>query len=54
MHKFLVVVEKTTNNYSAHSPDLPGGLDAEGNAEGAERGAEPRHQFLTLGEILPR
>lgn len=24
MYRFLVVVEKTENNYSAYSPDLPG------------------------------
>jgi len=24
MHRFLVVIEKTENNYSAYSPDLPG------------------------------
>jgi predicted RNase H-like HicB family nuclease len=24
MHRFLVVIEKTTSNFSAYSPDLPG------------------------------
>ncbi|AKB78198.1 hypothetical protein MSHOH_1715 [Methanosarcina horonobensis HB-1 = JCM 15518] len=24
MHRFLVVIEKAKNNYSAYSPDLPG------------------------------
>jgi predicted RNase H-like HicB family nuclease len=24
MYRFLVIVEKTKNNYSAYSPDLPG------------------------------
>ena len=24
MHRFLVVIKKTANNYSAYSPDLPG------------------------------
>jgi len=24
MHRFLIVIEKTKNNYSAYSPDLPG------------------------------
>jgi predicted RNase H-like HicB family nuclease len=24
MHRYLVVIEKTDNNYSAYSPDLPG------------------------------
>lgn len=24
MHRFLVVIEKAGNNYSAYSPDLPG------------------------------
>jgi predicted RNase H-like HicB family nuclease len=24
MHRFLIIVEKSKNNYSAYSPDLPG------------------------------
>jgi len=24
MHRFLIVIEKAENNYSAYSPDLPG------------------------------
>lgn len=24
MHRFLIVIEKANNNYSAYSPDLPG------------------------------
>lgn len=24
MHKFLVIIEKAENNFSAYSPDLPG------------------------------
>ncbi|MFH0924904.1 MAG: type II toxin-antitoxin system HicB family antitoxin [bacterium] len=24
MHRFLVIIEKATNNFSAYSPDLPG------------------------------
>ena len=24
MHRFLIVIEKADNNYSAYSPDLPG------------------------------
>jgi predicted RNase H-like HicB family nuclease len=24
MHRFLIVIEKAKNNYSAYSPDLPG------------------------------
>jgi len=24
MHKYLVIFEKTDNNYSAYSPDMPG------------------------------
>ena len=24
MHRFLIIIEKTKNNYSAYSPDLPG------------------------------
>lgn len=32
MHRFLVVIEKAENNYSAYSPDLPGCV-----ATGADR-----------------
>ena len=24
MHRFLIIIEKSNNNYSAYSPDLPG------------------------------
>jgi predicted RNase H-like HicB family nuclease len=37
MHKFLVVVEKTANNYSAYSPDLPGCVATGDTREAAER-----------------
>jgi len=37
MHKFLVVVEKTENNYSAYSPDLPGCVATGDTREAAER-----------------
>lgn len=32
MHRFLIVIEKAGNNYSAYSPDLPGCV-----ATGADR-----------------
>jgi predicted RNase H-like HicB family nuclease len=37
MHKFLVVVEKTANNYSAYSPDLSGCVATGDTREAAER-----------------
>ena len=37
MHKFLVVVEKTENNFSAYSPDLPGCIATGETRETVER-----------------
>jgi predicted RNase H-like HicB family nuclease len=37
MYKFLVVVEKAENNYSAYSPDLPGCVATGDTREAAER-----------------
>jgi predicted RNase H-like HicB family nuclease len=37
MHRFLVVIEKAENNYSAYSPDLPGCIATGGTREEAER-----------------
>jgi len=33
MHRFLIVVEKSGNNYSAYSPDLPGCVATGGTPE---------------------
>jgi predicted RNase H-like HicB family nuclease len=37
MHRFLVVIEKADNNYSAYSPDLPGCVATGKTREEAER-----------------
>jgi predicted RNase H-like HicB family nuclease len=37
MHRFLVVIEKAGNNYSAYSPDLPGCVATGATFDEAER-----------------
>jgi predicted RNase H-like HicB family nuclease len=37
MYRFLVVIEKANNNYSAYSPDLPGCVAAGATHEEAEK-----------------
>jgi len=37
MYRFLVVIEKANNNYSAYSPDLPGCVATGSTREEAER-----------------
>ena len=37
MHRFLVVIEKAENNYSAYSPDLPGCAATGATREEAEK-----------------
>ncbi|MEO5359688.1 MAG: type II toxin-antitoxin system HicB family antitoxin [Nitrospirota bacterium] len=37
MHRFLVVIEKANNNYSAYSPDLPGCIATGATFENVER-----------------
>ena len=37
MHKFLVVIEKADDNYSAYSPDLPGCVATGATREEVER-----------------
>ena len=37
MYRFLVVIEKANNNYSAYSPDLPGCVAAGTTREEAEQ-----------------
>jgi predicted RNase H-like HicB family nuclease len=36
MHKFLIIIEKANDNYSAYSPDLPGCVASGENQEEAE------------------
>lgn len=37
MHRFLVVIEKTNDDYSAYSPDLPGCVTTGATREEVER-----------------
>ena len=37
MRRFLIVIEKAENNYSAYSPDLPGCVAAGSTREEAEK-----------------
>jgi predicted RNase H-like HicB family nuclease len=37
MYRFLVVIEKVNNNYSAYSPDLPGCIASGATREEAEK-----------------
>ena len=37
MYRFLIVIEKTENNYSAYSPDLPGCVATGKTREETER-----------------
>ena len=37
MHRFLVVIEKADNNYSAYSPDLPGCIATGATRDEVER-----------------
>lgn len=45
MHRFLIVVEKAKDNYSAYSPDLPGCV-ATGKTR--ERAAANMHKAIEL------
>jgi len=37
MHRFLIVIEKANNNYSAYSPDLPGCIATGATLEEVEK-----------------
>ena len=37
MYRFLIVIEKAVDNYSAYSPDLPGCIATGATREDAER-----------------
>ena len=37
MHRFLIIIEKAADNYSAYSPDLPGCVATGATREEAER-----------------
>lgn len=37
MHRFLIIIEKANNNYSAYAPDLPGCIATGATREDTER-----------------
>jgi predicted RNase H-like HicB family nuclease len=45
MHRFLIVIEKTKNNYSAYCPDLPGCI-ATGKTQ--EETAQNMHEAVEM------
>ena len=45
MHRFLIVIEKAGNNYSAYSPDIPGCVATGATPHEAE---ERMHQAIIL------
>jgi len=51
MHRFLVVVERAGNNYSAYSPDLPGCIATGDTREEAERNMHEAIQLHVQGLI---
>lgn len=51
MHRFLVIIEKAENNYSAYSPDLPGCVATGKTREEAERNMHEAIQFHIDGLI---
>ena len=56
MYRFLVVIEKAQENYSAYSPDLPGTVATGANREEVERNmhkAIEMHVHGLLGIICP-
>jgi predicted RNase H-like HicB family nuclease len=58
MHRFLVVIEKATGNYSAYCPDLPGCIATGDTREEAEANMHEALQLhveglLEDGESIP-
>lgn len=49
MHRFLVVIEKAEDNYSAYSPDLPGCVAAGDTREEVERNIHEAIQMHVQG-----
>lgn len=45
MHRFLVIIERANNNYSAYSPDLPGCIATGATREEAEKNI---HEAIVL------
>ncbi|MEP9412681.1 MAG: type II toxin-antitoxin system HicB family antitoxin [Candidatus Brocadia sp.] len=46
MYRFLVIIEKTNDNYSAYSPDLPGCI-----ATGATREEAEQHIYEAIEHL---
>jgi predicted RNase H-like HicB family nuclease len=51
MRRFLVVIEKANNNYSAYSPDLPGCVATGATREEAERNMHEAIEMHVKGLI---
>ena len=51
MYRFLIVIEKTKNNYSAYSPDLPGCVATGKTREETERNMHEAVEMHVLGMI---
>lgn len=54
MYRFLVVVEKTENNYSAYSPDLPGCVATGKTREELEKNMRDAIQMHIVGLLEDR
>ena len=51
MNRFLIVIEKIKNNYSAYSPDLPGCIATGKTREEAERNMHEAVEMQIQGMI---
>jgi len=51
MYRFLIVIEKTKNNYSAYSPDLPGCVATGKTREETERNMHEAVEMHVQGLI---
>jgi predicted RNase H-like HicB family nuclease len=51
MYRFLIVIEKTDNNYSAYSPDLPGCVATGKTREEVERNMHEAVEMHIQGMI---
>ena len=49
MYRFLIVIEKTKNNYSAYSPDLPGCVATGKTREEVERNMQEAVEMHVQG-----
>ncbi len=49
MHRFLIVIEKAENNYSAYSPDLPGCVATGHTREETEKNMHEAIKFHLKG-----